>query len=192
MWDVMFFVNSALLGVGLAMDAFSVSVANGMNEPCMKKRKMFAVAGLFGFFQALMPMIGWLLVHTLVSFFGVLEKFIPWTALALLTFIGVKMIIDGVKKKECEEKTTVGFAGLLIQGVATSIDALSVGFTIASHTVWQALVCACIIMAITFAICVAGVYIGKKFGSWLSEKATIFGGIILILIGLEICITSFL
>ena len=192
MWDAMFFVNSALLGVGLAMDAFSVSVANGMNEPCMRKRKMFAVAGMFGFFQALMPMLGWLLVHTLVSFFDALKPFIPWTALALLSFIGIKMIIDGVKKKECEEKTTVGFAGLLIQGIATSIDALSVGFTIASHTVWQALVCASIIMVITFAICVAGVYIGKKFGSWLSEKATIFGGIILILIGIEICITSFL
>lgn len=192
MWDAMFFVNSALLGVALAMDAFSVSVANGMNEPCMKKRKIFGIAGLFGFFQALMPMLGWLLVHTLVSFFEALEPFIPWTALALLSFIGIKMIIDGVKKKECEEKTTVGFAGLLIQGIATSIDALSVGLSIATHTVWQALVCASIIMVITFAICIAGVYIGKKFGSWLSEKATIFGGIILILIGIEICITSFI
>ncbi len=192
MWDVQFFLNSALLGLGLAMDAFSVSMANGLNEPLMKKRKMFGVAGLFGFFQGVMPMIGWFLVHSLVSFFSVLEKFIPWTALALLSFIGIKMIVDGVKQKDSDEKKRVGFWGLIVQGVATSIDALSVGLTIAEYNWLMALVCASMIMVITFALCVVGVLLGKKFGTWLSNKATIFGGVILILIGIEICLSSLL
>ncbi len=192
MWDLQFFLNSLLLGVGLAMDAFSVSMANGLNEPKMKKRKMFGVAGVFGIFQAIMPMLGWLLVHSLVSVFSVLEVAIPWIALALLGFIGVKMIVDGIRNKESEEKPTVGIWALLVQGVATSIDALSVGLTIAEYDFLMALVSAVIIMAVTFVICVIGVILGKKFGTWLSNKATIFGGVILILIGIEICLSSLL
>ena len=91
--------NSALLGIGLAMDAFSVSLANGLNEPCMKRRKMLGIAGLFAFFQGLMPMIGWVFVHTLLSYFYKIQKFIPCIALVLLVFIGVKMLIDGIKSK---------------------------------------------------------------------------------------------
>ncbi len=184
-----FFVSSILLGVGLAMDAFSVSLANGLNEPCMKKIKIFSIAGVFGFFQALMPLLGWVCIHTLVETFGVLTKFVPWVAFALLTFIGIKMIIDGVKNDE-ECKPSVGVSGLLVQGIATSIDALSVGFTIASYTFIMAFVSALIIMVVTFSICVLGVILGKKFGTIFSGKATVMGGVILILIGLEICITS--
>ncbi len=192
MWDVQFFLNSLLLGVGLSMDAFSVSMANGLNEPQMKKGKMFGVAGVFGIFQAVMPLLGWLLVHSLVSVFSVLEKFIPWLALALLGFIGVKMIVDGVRAKESDEKPIVGFWGLIVQGIATSIDALSVGLTIAEYNFIMAFVSASIIMVITFIICVVGVLLGKKFGTWLSNKATIFGGVILIVIGIEICLSSLL
>ncbi len=190
MWNVQFFLNSALLGVGLAMDAFSVSMANGLNESKMKKSKMFGIAGTFGIFQAIMPMLGWFLVHSLVSVFSVLEKFIPFIALALLGFIGVKMIIDGVKNKEGDEKPIVGMVGLLVQGVATSIDALSVGLTIAEYNWLMALVSASIIMVITFIICVVGVLLGKKFGTYLSNKATILGGVILVLIGVEIFLSS--
>lgn len=192
MFDVGFFVNSFLLGVGLAMDAFSVSLANGLNEPCMKKKKLFTIAGVFAFFQALMPMLGWVLVHNLLQAFGVLNKFIPWTALALLSVIGTKMIIDGVKNKDDECKAAVGFGGLIVQGIATSIDALSVGLTIAGYSLVMALVSACIIMAVTFILCSIGVELGKKFGTVFSGKATIIGGVILILIGVEICISSFL
>ena len=192
MWDVGFFINSILLGVGLAMDAFSVSLANGLNEPLMKKRKMFLVAGTFGFFQALMPMLGWFLVHSLVTVFSVLEKFVPYTALALLGFIGGKMIYDGIKNKGDGEGCAVCFSGLIVQGIATSIDALSVGLTIAEYGFMNAFVSALIIMAITFGLCVLGVFIGKKFGTKLSGKATIVGGIILILIGIEIFVSSFI
>ncbi len=192
MWDFMFFFNSVLLGVGLAMDAFSVSLANGLNEPCMRKRKMCGVAGVFAFFQALMPMIGWICVHTIVRYFQAFEKFIPWIALLLLGFIGGKMLVEGIKNKEGDPcgKSGVGFVGLLVQGVATSIDALSVGFTIAEYELVMALVSALIIAAVTFGICMLGLFLGKKFGTKLSNKATVFGGAILILIGIEIFVTG--
>lgn len=190
-WNVLFFFNSVLLGVGLAMDAFSVSLANGLNEPDMKRKKMCGVAGIFACFQALMPMIGWICVHTILQYFKAFEKFIPWIALGLLLYIGGKMLIDGIKNKDGEvEKPEVGFAALLVQGVATSIDALSVGFTIAEYGLIMALVCALIIAVVTFVICMVGLIIGKKFGTKFANKATIFGGIILILIGLEIFITG--
>lgn len=192
MWDFMFFFNSALLGVGLAMDAFSVSLANGLNEQSMTKRKMCGIAGVFAFFQALMPMIGWICVHTVLQYFQAFEKCIPWIALVLLVFIGVKMLIDGVKAKEEDEKPKVGFSALIVQGVATSIDALSVGFTIAEYDLLMAIVCALIIAAVTFGICICGVFLGKKFGTKLSGKATILGGVILIIIGIEIFITGLL
>jgi putative Mn2+ efflux pump MntP len=186
-WNALFFFNSVLLGVGLAMDAFSVSLANGLNEPTMKKKKMCGVAGVFALFQAIMPMIGWICVHTIIQYFSAFEKFIPWIALVLLLFIGGKMLIEGIKSKGDEiEKTSLGIAVLLIQGVATSIDALSVGFTIAEYSLIMAIVCALIIAVVTFFICISGLIIGKKFGTKFSNKATIFGGVILIVIGLEI------
>ena len=192
-WSFVFFFNSILLGIGLAMDAFSVSLANGLNEPCMKPRKMCAVAGVFGIFQGLMPMLGWICIHTIVQFFSAFEVMIPWIALILLCWIGGKMLCEGITNKEsCEEKPSVGIAALLVQGIATSIDALSVGFTIAEYNWLMALVSSLIIAAVTFVICLAGLYIGKKAGTKLAGKAGIFGGAILILIGLEIFITSFL
>ena len=192
-WSFVFFFNSILLGIGLAMDAFSVSLANGLNEPCMKPRKMCAVAGVFGIFQGLMPMLGWICIHTIVQFFSAFEVMIPWIALILLCWIGGKMFCEGITSKEsCEEKPSVGIAALLVQGIATSIDALSVGFTISEYNWLMALVSSLIIAAVTFVICLAGLYIGKKAGTKLAGKAGIFGGAILILIGLEILITSFL
>lgn len=186
-----FFFNSILLGVGLAMDAFSVSLANGLNEPAMKKSKMTGIAGMFSFFQALMPMIGWICVHTVVQYFQSFEKFIPWIALGLLGFIGGKMLYDGIRNKESEsEPVGVGFFALVVQGIATSIDALSVGFTISDYDFASAVLAAVIIAAVTFVICMGGILIGRKAGTRLAGKAGIFGGIILIFIGLEIFISS--
>ena len=186
-----FFFNSILLGIGLAMDAFSVSLANGLNEPDMKKHKMCGVAGIFAFFQALMPMIGWICVRTIVQYFQSFEKFIPWIALALLGYIGGKMLYEGIKNKDGRSgKTGVEFAVLLVQGVATSIDALSVGFTIADYDFMSAILAVAIIAAVTFVICMGGLIIGRKAGTKLAGKAGIFGGAILIFIGLEIFISS--
>lgn len=149
-WNVLFFVNSVLLGVGLTMDAFSVSLANGLNEPKMRKKKMCGVAGVYAFFQALMPMTGWICVHTIVQYFRTFEKFIPWIALILLLYIGGKMLWDGFRNDEEEEKPGVGAWALFVQGVATSIDALSVGFTIAEYDFFMALVCSLVIATVTF------------------------------------------
>lgn len=190
-WSVMFFFNSALLGVGLAMDAFSVSLANGLNESEMKKNKMCGIAGVFAGFQFAMPMIGWICVHTIVQFFKAFERFIPWIALILLAFIGGKMLIGGIRSKDSDEKEQeIKIGALLIQGIATSIDALSVGFTIAEYGWLMAFVSALIIAVVTFVICMAGLVIGKKFGTKLSDKAQILGGSLLIAIGIEIFITG--
>jgi putative Mn2+ efflux pump MntP len=186
-WNFLFFFNSALLGVGLAMDAFSVSLANGLHEQKMKKGKMCGVAGTFAGFQFLMPMIGWICVHTILYYFQKFEKFIPWIALILLLYIGGSMLIGALRGKDGEEeKTGVGIAALMLQGIATSIDALSVGFTIADYALNMAIVCALIVAVVTFGICIAGLIIGKKFGMKFSNKAEILGGIILIGIGIEI------
>ena len=187
----MFFFNSVLLGVGLAMDAFSVSLANGLNEPQMKKSRMCGIAGVFAFFQALMPMVGWICIHTIVNTFQAFEKLIPWIALALLGYIGGSMLREGLKGGEEEaELHGVGFAALMVQGVATSIDALSVGFTIADYDFGMALLAAIIIAVVTFVICFWGLDIGKKVCTKLAGKASILGGVILIFIGLEIFITG--
>lgn len=190
MWDFRFFFNSVLLGVGLAMDAFSVSMANGLNEPKMRMKKMCGIAGAFAFFQFLMPMLGWICVHTIVQYFQMFEKFIPWIALFLLLYIGGSMLIEGIKGGEEEELKGVGLKALLIQGIATSIDALSVGFTIADYGFMMAFVCSVIIAIVTFFICFGGLEIGKQVGTKLSGKAAILGGVILIFIGLEIFITG--
>ncbi len=186
-----FFFNSILLGIGLAMDAFSVSLANGLNEPKMSKMKMSGVAGVFSAFQFAMPMIGWICISTVAQCFKAFEKFIPWIALILLSYIGGKMLYEGIKNKDSQEETpAVGISALLIQGVATSIDALSVGFTISNYNLFEAVISCLIIGVVTFLICFAGILIGKKAGTALAGKAGILGGAILIFIGIEIFIKS--
>lgn len=194
MRNFMFFINSVLLGVGLAMDAFSVSMANGLKEPQMKAGRMSLIAGVYAFFQFAMPMIGWIFVHTVVVYFLAFEKFIPWIALVLLLFIGDKMLIEGIKGGDEEDNSPkqLSFGVLIVQGIATAIDALSVGFTIAEYDWVMAVVASLIIAIVTFAICIGGLVIGKKIGTKLNNKASILGGVILIVIGIEIWAKGFL
>ncbi len=191
-WDVIFFLNSILLGVGLAMDAFSVSLANGLNEPQMKRKKAVGIAATFGGFQAAMPLIGWLCVKFISETFYAFQKLIPWIALLLLLFIGGKMLIEGIRFREHTEESaaTLGLWTLFLQGVATSIDALSVGFTIAGYSWEMALVAALLIAAVTFLICMVGLFIGRKFGTHLAGRAQILGGVILMVIGIEIFVKA--
>lgn len=186
--DVLFFLNSILLGAGLAMDAFSVSLVNGLNEPQMKNSKEIAIAGTYALFQFAMPITGWICVHTIATLFTSFQKFIPWIALILLLYIGGKMIFESFSKKQEDEQISksLTFKVLLVQGLATSIDALSVGFTIAEFTWIFALVESLIIAITTFIICFIGLKIGKKAGTKLSEKAELIGGIILVAIGIEV------
>ena len=193
-WNLLFFLNSILFGVGLAMDTFSVSLANGLNDPRMPKKRMTLIAGTFALFQIMMPLLGWVCVHTIVKLFSSFEKFIPYIALILLLYIGGKMLWEGLRPDKEKEETAelLGIGALMVQGIATSIDALSVGFTIAEYSFIAALTESLIIGVVTFGICMAGLYIGKRFGVKLAGKATILGGIILILIGLEIFLTGIL
>ena len=200
-WSLLFFANSVLLGVGLAMDAFSVSIVNAISEPEMRSKKRCLVAGVYAFFQFAMPMIGWLCVHTVTQIFTAFQKFIPWIALALLLYIGAKMIVESIRSqsqecKNCQKKSCGGCSAnkakplslstLLLQGIATSIDALSVGFTIAEYGAMMAAAASLIIAAVTFGICMTGLLIGKAAAKNLSSRAQIVGGCILIFIGLEI------
>ncbi len=183
--------NSVMLGVGLAMDAFSVSLANGFADSKMSKTRRVQMALTYAVFQFAMPVIGWFLVHNAATFFEGFQKFIPWIALILLGYIGIKMIVSAVKNKDEEESVGVLTAKVLfIQGIATSIDALSAGFTIAEYGLLSAVLCALIIALVTFLICIVGLIIGKKVGNKFSTRAQIFGGIILIGIGLEIFISN--
>ncbi|SDX82242.1 Putative Mn2+ efflux pump MntP [Ruminococcaceae bacterium YAD3003] len=186
--------NAVLLGAGLAMDAFSVSIANGIVEPKMRKPRMLKIAGVYAFFQFLMPMLGWFLIVTLEEIFKSFSKFIPWIALILLLFIGGKMIFEGIKEskgKQKEEETDkapakLTWTALIVQGIATSIDALSVGFTISDYSALRAFASSLIIGVVTLVICLIGLVFGKKIGSKVSSVATIIGGAILIFIGIEI------
>ena len=191
-WDFVFIINSILLGIGLAMDAFSVSMTNGLNEPKMKILRMNMIAGVYALFQFIMPMIGWVCIHTIVVYFHSFDKFIPWIALILLAYIGGKMLIEGIKNKdeEIESDRKLPFITLIIQGIATSIDALSVGFTIADYKLLSAIMASLIIAIVTFGICMIGLLIGKKIGTKLNNKAAILGGIILIGIGIEIFVKN--
>ena len=201
------------------MDAFSVSCANALLEPGMKLMRMSLIAGVYGAFQFMMPMLGWTFVHTIEERFVSFQPFIPWIALVLLVWIGGKMLIEGIREQrrtggggpgslpgasglDKGSPDAVPAAGkkpsaltlpvLLLQGTATSIDALSVGFTIAGYDLGMALTSCMIIGAVTFIICMAGLAIGKKAGMKLAGKAGIIGGLILIAIGLEIVISSFI
>ena len=206
--NALFFLNSALLGVGLAMDAFSVSLARGLVEPHIKKSRMALIAGTFAAFQFAMPMIGWVCVHTIANYFTSFQRLIPWIALALLGYIGFKMLVEGIRKSAAQKKirqnadksaanegcpdtepihaAKFGIAALMVQGIATSIDALSVGFTIADYGLSMALICSLIVAVVTYAICTSGILIGRAVGTKLSGKADILGGVILIGIGIEI------
>ncbi|MBQ9116709.1 MAG: manganese efflux pump [Clostridia bacterium] len=193
-WNAVFFLNSVLLGVGLAMDAFSVSLANGLNDHGMNRARMAGIAGIFAIFQFTMPLIGWICVHTVVQYLSAFEKLIPWIAQLLLSFIGGKMLYEGINGGEDEEETAgkLGIGALMLQGIATSIDALSVGFTIAEHDFIHALVSCLTIGGVTFFICLGGIMIGKRFGNHLAGKAGVLGGVILIAIGIEIFLTGIL
>ena len=182
-----FIINSILLGVGLSMDAFSVSLANGLGAPKMSQRMRLSIPLTFAAFQFLMPMIGWILVRSVAENFVLFQQAIPWIALVLLLFIGAKMLIEGLRGGDNDEKTIIlKSASLLLQGIATSIDALSVGFTIAEYNAGMALSASLIIGGITFVICFIGLFIGSRIGTRLAGKASILGGVILIAIGIEI------
>lgn len=168
------------------MDAFSISLANGLNKPNMNFKDVLLMVFTFGLFQALMPLIGWYLTSQLAEKFEFINKTVPYLALILLLYIGIKMIVEKDKKEE----VSLSFSVLVIQAIATSIDALSVGLTMIAYSFSKALYEALIIGIVTFIICLIAYYIGKKGGNKLSNNAPIIGGIILIIVGIKIFISG--
>lgn len=174
------------LGVALSMDAFAVSVCKGLGMKKINYKQALVIAAFFGGFQALMPLIGWLLGS---RFQHLIEKYDHWIAFVLLLFIGGKMIIDvicGGDDDECAEFERFDIKELFVMAVATSIDALATGIVIAMEpgtNIWSSVA---IIGCTTFVICIAGVIIGNKFGTKFKDKAAVAGGVILILIGIKI------
>ena len=195
-FDLIF--SSIMLGIGLAMDAFSVSLANGLNEPKMQLKKAFGISGIFALFQGIMPLIGWVAVSAFLKFFNKFQPFIPWISLILLCFIGGKMLYESLRKKsDGKDSTKVLTIGeLFMQAIATSIDALTAGIDLANdYSLNQypyVILAVGIIALLTFGICFAGVKIGQKVGTKFADKAGILGGCVLIFLGLKILITDIL
>ena len=239
-----FLLQSVLLGAGLAMDAFSVSVAHGIRSPEMPPLRRGVIAGTFALFQIVMPLLGWFLVHKALQVFSVMEPLIPWIAMGVLSYIGGKMILESreeagkeaeeeaapagravsaeeaaragraasaeeaapagraVSAEACQQGETSGREGgpaageslaeLLLQGIATSLDALSVGFAIAEYRAAEALGCSLIIGLVTLFICLAGIHLGHRAGRRMKSGSGMLGGLILILIGVQILVRSFL
>lgn len=186
-----FILNSILLGAGLAMDAVSVSVANGLEEPGMSGKKNAGIAGIFAFFQWLMPMLGWFFVTSLLSVFRAVDPFLPFVSFALLLYIGGKLCLEGIKGETDENPDSgLGMKALFLQGIATSIDALSVGFTLASYRAAEALLSSVLIALTTFFLCLGALHAGKQAGAVLNRQAKILGGLILIVIGARIFIAG--
>ena len=141
-----------------------------------------------------MPLAGWLCVHTIAETFVLFQMLVPWIALLLLSWIGGGMLLEGIRggQEEAEKTGAIGTRDLLVQGVATSIDALSVGFAIEPYSLGQALAACLLIGLVTLVICLGGLKAGRGAGTLLASKAPLVGGVILIGIGLEIFIRSFL
>lgn len=196
--NFLFIFNSVMLGIGLAMDAFTVSIANAMNESGMRFRRMCLFAGVYGFFQFIMPVIGWTGIHFVISKFIFINRFVFVIAFMLLMWLGIKMIVETLKENseglktnnEAVVKISIGL--LIVQGIATSIDALSVGIAIADYSFFQAVICSLIICIETFFICLSGLFIGKKISGLLCRKAGILGGLILCGIGIEVLVSHFI
>ncbi|HHV31729.1 manganese efflux pump MntP [Caproiciproducens sp. LBM24188] len=181
------------IAVGLAMDAFAVSITNGAITKKVTPLFALKIAVCFGFFQALMPMIGWAVGKAGEQIICTVDH---WIALILLGFLGIQMIVESRKKAGCGEfhgkQNDIHFKRLIALAVATSIDALVTGVilptAVGASTIPLLLASILVIGLITFVICFIGVYIGKTFGIFCSSKAEIFGGIVLIGIGLKIFI----
>lgn len=183
------FIELVLIGVGLSMDAFAVSICKGLAMRKVNKKQAVVIGLFFGGFQALMPFLGWLLGSQFERYITSIDH---WIAFILLGVIGGKMMMEAVKKEEAEEikqmDPPLDLKEMFLLAVATSIDALAVGITFAflQYPIVEAI---SVIGMTTFAISIGGVYVGNFFGNKYKSKAEFVGGLILVLIGLRILLT---
>lgn len=188
-WEIL------IIGVALSMDAFAVGMTNGMQEPKMKLLKMCAIAGAYALFQFLMPVLGY---YCSFAFYELVKQIAPWLSFGLLGFIGGKMVFDFFRESAGRHSPAplqkpIGTGKVLVQALATSIDALAVGVTLlAAETAdglpFHVVFCALMIGAVTFFLSFFAVFFGRRIGDRLSDKATLLGGVILIAIGIKLLV----
>nr|WP_319488035.1 manganese efflux pump MntP family protein [uncultured Caproiciproducens sp.] len=187
------YISLTGIALGLAMDAFAVSITNGATIQKVTPKFAFKLSFSFGLFQAFMPMLGWTIGKVGESFINTVDH---WVALILLSYLGIRMIVESTKKTEDkrqnQKQIDISFKTLIALSVATSIDALATGIILPSavgaKTVTLMFLSVGIIGVITFVLSIIGVYVGKKFGKLLSSKAELFGGVVLTGIGIKIFI----
>ena len=179
------FIEIFIISVGLAMDAFAVAICKGLSMKKLNIKNAFIIALYFGFFQAIMPVIGYFLGSSFRSF---VESVDHWIAFVLLAFVGINMIKESTDDELEKRNDRVDFKTMIILSIATSIDALVIGITFAFFKA-RIVESAIIIGIITFILSFIGVIIGNKFGDKFQNKAEVFGGIILILMGIKILLT---
>ena len=195
-------INIILVSISMAVDCMTIGATDGIQEPNMKKRKIFFIAFIFGLFQGLMPTIGYFVGY---NFKEQLETYIPWIAFSLLTLLGLKNIMEWIKdrikqKKEKgtpseakkEKKHILTIPNILVQGVATSIDALALGFVYLSYTITNAMIVFSVIGIVTFLLSLLTIFLGKKIGGWLENWSGLIAGVVFIAIGLKILLESIL
>lgn len=185
-------LDGLLFGLGLSVDAFLIALSNGLNFPNIKMRKLLLLAALFSSFQIIMPMFGWLCVHTVSVHIPYFDEALSWIAFVIIMWLGAKMMLDGLKPITPLEHNNcaINLGAVILQCFATSVDSLAVGFTLTGYAVYSALVCSCIIAAVTFALFCLGFFVGKKCGMMFSSFASIVGGIVFIGVGVEVIATS--
>lgn len=197
-------INALLVSISMSVDCMTIGAADGIQYPKLEKWKIFLLAFLFGLFQAVMPTIGYFIGY---SFQEVMEKYIPWIAFGLLGLLGVKNIIEWIKdrKESKEEKEEIQeekegdlpekkltIPAMLVQSVATSIDALCIGFVYLNYSIPQAIAVFSMIGIITFLLSIMAIFLGRKIGPWLSSWAGLIAGIVFIALGLKILLESLL
>lgn len=183
-------INSLLLGIGIAVDAFIVALANGMNSVKHKSRVPLR-ATTQGLFHSGAMFIGWLIAHTAFTYFDWLELCFSWAAFGVLVILGVKMFVDCIRHGKGEHEHKIAYTAFLAQCAATSVDALTVGFTVVEYNVVFALICAAIVAVITVAAYIIGHKIGYRFGMKFERAAMVVGGGAFIAIAVEIIITTY-
>ena len=175
-------ITTLLIALALAMDSFSVAIANGLATKTFKIAKALKISAFFGFFQAIMPIIGW---YAGVYVLDLISDYDHWIAFFLLTFIGSRMIYESIKKESNTLVSSFSIKVLLLLSIATSIDALAVGLSLSFLKV-SVITPAIVTGVVTFSLSFFGVYLGGRFGRLLKNRVESLGGLILIVIGLKI------
>ena len=184
-----FYLNSLLLGIGLAVDAFIIALSNGMNG--IGGRRGSIVATLLAVFQFAAVMTGWAIAYTAHELCGWIEKVFSWTAAAVFLYMGIKMFMSAVRGTEQSSSAECGITAVLLQCAAASVDALTVGFTVEEYGAVAAVICSTIIAAVTFMVYISGHFLGKRFGTKLGRAASVVGGIAFVAIAVEIIVTTY-